>query len=66
MVSNFAKKHGLTYQIVVDSDNIADSYGNINAIPTSFLVNKDWKIVEKWVGLRGKTYFESTVRQHLD
>lgn len=65
-VSSFAQKHGLTYQIVIDNGNIANSYGNINAIPTSFLVNKDGKIVEKWVGLRGKSFFESTVRQHLD
>ncbi len=65
MVSSFARQHGLTYQIVIDTNNIADSYGNINAIPTSFIVNKDGKIVEKWVGLRDKKFFESTVRQHL-
>lgn len=65
-VSAFVKGHGLTYQIVIDSSDIADAYGNINAIPTSFLVNKDGKIVKTWVGLRDKSYFEATVKKYID
>ncbi len=65
-VSSFVKEHGLTYQIVIDSSNVADAYGNINAIPTSFLVNKQGKIVKKWVGLKGKSFFEATVKSALD
>jgi thiol-disulfide isomerase/thioredoxin len=65
-VSNFVSRHGLTYQIVIDDDNVADAYGNINAIPTSFLVDKDGKIVDKWVGTRDKAFFESTVSKYLD
>ncbi len=65
-VSDFASKNGLTYQIVVDNDDIANAFGNINAIPTSFLVNKDGQIVEKWIGVRDKAFFESTVKKYLD
>ena len=65
-VSNFVSQNGLTYQIVIDNDNVADAYGNINAIPTSFLVNKDGKIVDKWIGTRDKAFFESTVNKYLD
>jgi len=65
-VSNFASQNGLTYQIVIDNDNVADAYGNINAIPTSFLVDKTGKIVDKWVGTRGKAFFESTVKKYID
>ena len=65
-VSHFAAKHGLTYQIVVDNNDIANAYGNINAIPTSFIVNKAGKIVDQWVGLRNKSFFESTIKKYLD
>ncbi len=65
-VSRFAAKHGLTYQIVVDNNDIANAYGNINAIPTSFIVNKAGKIVDQWVGLRNKSFFESTIKKYLD
>ncbi len=65
-VSNFVSQHGLTYQIVIDNNGIADAYGNINAIPTSFIVNKSGKIVQKWVGLRDKAFFESTVKKYLE
>ncbi len=65
-VSDFARDNGLTYQIVIDNDNIANAYGNINAIPTSFLVNKEGQIAEKWIGVRDRAFFESTVRKYLN
>ncbi len=65
-VSKFAAENSLSYQIVIDNDDIASAYGNINAIPTSFLVNKDGQIVKKWIGVRDKNFFESTVSKYLD
>lgn len=65
-VATFAKKHGLTYQIVIDSINVSNAYGFISAIPTSFIVNKEGQIVDKWVGERGKAFFETTVKKYLD
>jgi cytochrome c biogenesis protein CcmG/thiol:disulfide interchange protein DsbE len=65
-VSSFASQHGLTYQIVIDNDDVAEAYGNINALPTSFLVNKEGKIVEKWVGSRNDAFFKSKVNKYVD
>ncbi|MCL4540560.1 MAG: TlpA family protein disulfide reductase [Bacteroidetes bacterium] len=65
-VSKFATQQGLTYQIVIDDNSIADAYGNINAIPTSFLVGKDGKIVKQWVGEKDRAFFESVVKKYLD
>jgi len=65
-VSDFVSQKGLTYQIVIDNDdNTVDAYGNINAIPTSFLIDKNGKIVEKWLGARDKTFFQSTIAKYL-
>ncbi len=36
------------------------------AIPTSFLVNKDGKIVDKWIGTRDKAFFGATVEKYLE
>ncbi len=65
-VSDFAAKHGLTYQIVIDNDDIANAFGSINAIPTSFIVSKNGQIVDKWIGERDKAFFESTISKFLD
>jgi cytochrome c biogenesis protein CcmG/thiol:disulfide interchange protein DsbE len=65
-VYNFAAEYGLTYQIVIDNDDIANAYGNINAIPTSFFVDKNGKIIDKWIGTRDKAFFESTVKKYID
>jgi len=65
-VSGFAASNGLTYQIVIDTKDIADAYGNINAIPTSFILDKSGHIVQKWVGVRDKAFFEAAVTKYLD
>jgi len=65
-VSEFASRTGLTYQIVIDKDDIAGAYGNINAIPTSFLIGKNGKVIDKWIGMRDKAFFESTIKRYLD
>jgi cytochrome c biogenesis protein CcmG/thiol:disulfide interchange protein DsbE len=64
-LKSFASQHGLTYQIVIDDNSIADAYGNINAIPTSFLVGKKGEILKSWVGEKDKSYFESTLGKYL-
>lgn len=65
-VSSFVEDHGLTYQIVIDSINVSGAYGYISAIPTSFIVNKRGQIVRKWVGERGKSFWEYTIKKYLD
>ncbi|HEY9164642.1 MAG TPA: TlpA disulfide reductase family protein [Candidatus Kryptonia bacterium] len=65
-VSSFVSDNGLTYQIVIDNDDVADAFGNINVIPTSFIVDKDGKIATRWLGERDKTYLESTIKKFLD
>jgi len=65
-VYKFASQNGLTYQIVIDNDNVADAFGNVNALPTSFLIDKDGKIVEKWIGIRNKTFLDATVKRYVD
>jgi peroxiredoxin len=51
---------------VIDNNDIADAFGNINVIPTSFIVDKDGKIAQRWVGMRDKTFLESEVKKYID
>ncbi len=50
-VMPFAKEFKINYPVVYGNENIANNYGGINAIPTSFVIDKDGKIAAKYVGL---------------
>lgn len=60
-VAQFAKSTGITYPIVMSNPKILRDYGNIEAIPTTFIIDRGGKIVSKHVGLVEKETFEKEI-----
>ena len=61
-VSSFVKKMGITYPIVMADSKVVRDYGNISAIPTSFLIDKNGRIVKKTMGM----LLEGTLKGEVD
>jgi thiol-disulfide isomerase/thioredoxin len=49
-VKEFAKNNKMNYPVLFANNQVSLDYGGIRAIPTSFLVNSDGKIIWKGVG----------------
>jgi cytochrome c biogenesis protein CcmG/thiol:disulfide interchange protein DsbE len=66
-VPPFAEKHGLTFTMLADSrgPQVAQQWGGIRSIPTSFLVDPDGKVVHRWVGIHGRADYEREIRKAL-
>jgi thiol-disulfide isomerase/thioredoxin len=64
-VREFAKHEGITYPIVMGSRAISAEYGGVPALPTSFVVNTDGRIVQKHTGLYPIEVYDSEVRSLL-
>lgn len=64
-VKQFADKIGMNYPIVMGSDGLADEYGGIPALPTSFVVDPEGRVVQKHVGLYPKEVYEDEIRALL-
>lgn len=64
-VKDFADKIGMNYPIVMGSDGLADEYGGIPALPTSFVVDPQGRVVQKHVGLYPKEVYEDEIRALL-
>ncbi|ROL56990.1 TlpA family protein disulfide reductase [Bacteroidetes/Chlorobi group bacterium Naka2016] len=63
-VKDFAKQKGIKYLNIIDKDqSIARAYGGINAVPTTFIINKQGKIVETLVGARMKQDFIDAINR---
>lgn len=65
MVKNFVEKKNVTYLNIIDNLKIADAYGSIQAIPTSFIINRNGDIVQKIVGGMSKAQFMAALEKAL-
>lgn len=65
-IAKFAKDMGVNYPILIGKDSVGDQYGGVPALPQSFLITRDGKIVDKIVGLRGKSEIEDAIKKTLN
>ena len=65
-IGKFAKDMGVNYPILIGKESVGDQYGGVPALPESFLISRDGKIVDKIIGLRGKADIEEAVKKALD
>jgi cytochrome c biogenesis protein CcmG/thiol:disulfide interchange protein DsbE len=61
----FAASIGMNYSVLVGTDDIAQRYGGISGIPTTFIIDRNGRIVDRFEGFRPKEVFESEVRRLL-
>jgi len=61
----FVKSMGINYTVCYASQEVVQAYGNIEAIPTSFVIDKDGKIVNQHVGLTDKSVYIDEINKLL-
>jgi thiol-disulfide isomerase/thioredoxin len=64
-VKPFAEKTKFNYPIVLGNEDVVKAYGGIEAIPTSFFIDKKGFIVDKQVGMLSKEDFEQKLKSLL-
>ncbi|MGA8620478.1 MAG: TlpA disulfide reductase family protein [Candidatus Sulfotelmatobacter sp.] len=65
-IGKFAKDMGVNYPILIGKESVGDQYGGVPALPESFLIARDGKIVDKIIGLRGKAEIEDAIKKALN
>ncbi|MGE5847223.1 MAG: TlpA family protein disulfide reductase [Ignavibacteria bacterium] len=61
----FIKEFGINYPVVFGNNKVVMDYGNINAIPTSFVIDKKGNVVDMHVGLVPKEIFTEKIKDIL-
>jgi Peroxiredoxin len=64
-VKPFAQKFNISYPVVLGNQRIAEQYGDIDAIPTTFIIDKDGNIVGRHIGYMKKEDFENAIKSHF-
>lgn len=62
-VRSYTKANGLTFEMVLfeQSSSILTDFGGIQSIPTTFLIDANGVIREKWVGAADKKTYENAI-----
>jgi cytochrome c biogenesis protein CcmG/thiol:disulfide interchange protein DsbE len=61
----FIKEYGINYPVVYGNMSVYQQYGGIRAIPTSFIIDKEGKIIASYEGLISKLAYENHIKKLL-
>ncbi len=64
-VKEFAEQVGMNYSVLLGDDATAMEYGGISGIPTTFVIDRTGKIVNRFEGYRPRSVFEQEIQKLL-
>jgi thiol-disulfide isomerase/thioredoxin len=64
-IKNFVKEFGVNYPVALATTELRIQYGGIAALPTSFVLDIEGRIVQKHEGLRDPVLYEVEIRSLL-
>jgi cytochrome c biogenesis protein CcmG/thiol:disulfide interchange protein DsbE len=65
-IKPFADEKKINYRIVLGDDKTSDQYGGVEALPTTFVIDRDGRIASVHVGLADRKDFENAIEKLLD
>ena len=64
-VKKFAQEDGITYTVLMGNDKVADEYGGVDALPTTYYIGRDGKITARAFGLISHKDIENYIQDAL-
>jgi thiol-disulfide isomerase/thioredoxin len=65
-VKQFTEKLSVNYPVVLADEKVQQAFGDIEAIPTTFIIDRTGRIVKKDFGFTGKDEFEQEIKPLLN
>ncbi|MGA3161319.1 MAG: TlpA disulfide reductase family protein [Terracidiphilus sp.] len=64
-VARFVQKMRMPYPVLIDGSSVADSYGDFEALPTTFFLDRNGIVVAAQMGMTTKDELERNIRKAL-
>lgn len=64
-IAKFAKQMGVNYPVLIGKDSVADSYGGVSVLPTTFFIDRDGKLFAREFGLQSRSVFVDHIKKGL-
>lgn len=66
VVKKFVQQQGMNYPVALADSKMQEAFGGIEAIPTTFVIDRQGNIVGRHVGLTPREDFESEIKPMLN
>ena len=66
VVKSFVEKYAVPYQMVMNDDAVTAAFGPIDAIPTTFLIDREGKVRDRKVGAEATADYEKKIASLLN
>jgi cytochrome c biogenesis protein CcmG/thiol:disulfide interchange protein DsbE len=64
-IARFVRRMRIPYPVLIDGDSISDSYGGLDALPTTFFLNRKGTVVAAQLGMTTKDELERNIKKAL-
>ncbi len=61
----FMQKFKMNYPVLFATSEVVSDYGNIQSIPTTFIIDRKGNIVNRFIGFRKKSVFKAEIERLL-
>lgn len=65
-VKPYMESKKVNYRVVIGTDEVADLFGGVSSLPTSFIIDRQGKIAGVHIGLVSKSVYQNDIEQLLD
>ena len=65
VVKPFAKRYKMNYRVLLGNDAVAELFGGVWGLPTTFIIDREGRIRDKHEGLVSRSVFEEAVEKLL-
>lgn len=66
IVPKFAQEMKIDYPVLLGTEQVADQYGGVDGLPTTFYIGRDGKIVKRIAGLTSHSDIEDSIKAALN
>ena len=64
-IAKFAKDMGINYPILLGKESVAQSYGGVGVLPTTFFLDRDGKLIDREFGLQSRSVFVENIKKAM-
>jgi cytochrome c biogenesis protein CcmG/thiol:disulfide interchange protein DsbE len=66
IVKPYIAKNKVNYRILLGTESVAQMYGNVESLPTTFIIDSEGRIASTHVGLVSRSDYENEILQLLN
>jgi len=65
VVPDFVDKFSINYPILYGDSQVANQYGGVTGIPTTFIIDRDFHVKQRYIGFRPHYVIENDIAKLL-